>query len=63
MLCFTDRRRNYRPQSTVTDLLGLQGFHAPLVHCGRCGRYLDALHGYISVMRANEACCQVILRR
>jgi hypothetical protein len=68
-LCFTDRqwtvtdrRLNYRPRSTVTDLLGLQVFDAPLVHCGRCGRYVNDLNGYISVMRANQACCRVISR-
>jgi hypothetical protein len=58
----TDRSRKYRPQSTVTDLLGLQVFDAPLVHCGRCGRYLDGLYGYISIMQANGACCQIIPR-
>ncbi len=55
----TDFERSFR---FYAESLGLQGFYAPLVHCGRCGRYLDGLHGYISVMRANEGCCQVICR-
>ena len=70
MLCFTDRqwtvtdrRRDYRPRSTVTDLLGWQGFHAPLVHCSRCGRYVNDLYGYIGLVQVNEGCYQAISRR
>jgi hypothetical protein len=69
-LRYRPRRRLYRPQlvdiaraSTVKDLLGLQGSYSLRGPRGRCGRYLDVLYGYISLVQANEACCRVISRR
>jgi hypothetical protein len=58
----TDRHGKYRPPIDRQDLLRLQVFHPLRGPRGRCGRYLDGLYGYISLMLANGACYQIISR-
>jgi hypothetical protein len=59
---FIDRRRKYRPHTDQVGIGGLAGLFPSNGHRGRCGRYVNDFYGYISVMRANEACCQIISR-
>src|SRR5215212_1996583 len=41
----------------------LQGFHLLRGPRGRCGRYINDLHGYTSIVQVNEGCYQAISRR
>ncbi len=56
---FIDRSRGYRPRTNAYGIGGLQVFHSLR---GLCGRYFDGLYGYIGLVQANEACCQITSR-
>ena len=56
------RHRKYRPQVQRARSAVLRVFLPFNDGRGRCGRYLDGLYGYISVMQANGVCCYITWR-
>src|SRR5215204_5488500 len=52
----TDCHDEYRPRIDRLEMSCSAGLFLPASYCGRCGRYLNGLYGYISVMRGNGAC-------